>query len=73
MYLCTSHHQTKDFRMEFIRRAKAWRDKTWPLETGGNGRPNDYLISVLMLYSYEMAKKRLGVFSAMSPETLAWQ
>ena len=45
----------------------------WPVEKGGDGRPNDHLISLLVLRAYEMAKKRLGVFSSLSPETFAWQ
>ena len=65
--------QTQNFRREFIRRAKAWRDLKWPRNTSGMGRPKTYLLSVLVLYAYDSAQKRLGVFSSLSPETMAWQ
>jgi len=37
------------------------------------GRPKTYLLSLLVLYAYDSAQKRLGVFSSLSPETMAWQ
>lgn len=38
---------------EYIRKAKAWRNKMWPVETGGAGKPSSYLISLLVLKAYE--------------------
>lgn len=64
---------TKDFRREFIKRARAWRDQKWPLCTGGKGRPSSYLLSLLVIRCYEDCHKRLGAFSSLSPDTLAWQ
>ena len=38
---------------EYIRKAKAWRNKMWPIETGGAGKPSSYLMSLLVLRAYE--------------------
>ncbi len=65
--------QRNDFRWEFIRRAKAWREQKWPRCTGGVGRPSSYLLSLLVIKAYETAQKRVGVFSMLSPESLAYQ
>lgn len=45
---------------EFIRRAKAWRNKVWPKGVGGTGRPKSYLISVLVLRAYEKASTKVS-------------
>ncbi|XP_064392628.1 2'-5'-oligoadenylate synthase 1-like isoform X1 [Halichondria panicea] len=60
-----------NFCREFIRRAKAWRALKWRQCTGGRGRPSSYLLSLLVIHAYENAHKTLGVFSTLSPETLA--
>ena len=65
--------QKKDYRREFIKRAKAWRDKVWLRTTNGRGRPSSYLMSLLVIRAFEEAQKRLGVFSSLSPDTLALQ
>ena len=39
---------------EYIRRAKAWRNKMWPKEQGGAGKPSSYLMSLLVLKAYEI-------------------
>ena len=39
---------------EYIRRAKAWRNKMWPIEQGGAGKPSSYLMSLLVLRAYEI-------------------
>ena len=45
---------------EFIRRAKAWRNKKWPKGSSGSGRPKSYLMSVLVLRAYEDASRSVG-------------
>ncbi|KAL5477772.1 hypothetical protein EMCRGX_G024614 [Ephydatia muelleri] len=40
---------------EYARRAKVWRNKKWPKETGGNGKPKSYFLSILVLKAYERA------------------
>ncbi len=65
--------QRQDCRREFIQRAKVWREIKWPPCTEVKGRPSDYLLSLLVLKAYEDALKRLGVFSALSPDTMAHQ
>lgn len=71
------HHsslpQSKDLYRELIKRAKAWRDHMWPRGSGGTGRPSSYLISLLVARAFENAQKKMGLFSTMSPETLALQ
>ena len=39
---------------EFIKRAKAWRNKKW--EGGHEGRPKSYLLSVIVLRAHETAR-----------------
>ena len=76
MYVHTYIHillQSRDFYRELIKRAKAWRDHMWPRGSGGTGRPSSYLISLLVARAFEKSQKKMGVFSAMSPETLAQQ
>ena len=41
---------------EFIRRAKAWRNSQ---EWGDRGKPKSYLLSVLVLRAYEIAREML--------------
>ena len=38
---------------EYIRRAKAWRNRMWPQDEGGEGKPSSYLMSLLVLKAYE--------------------
>ena len=38
---------------EYIRRAKAWRNREWMGST--KGRPSSYLISLLVVKAYEIA------------------
>ena len=64
---------SQDYRQEFVRRALAWRDQKWSLSTGGQGRPSSYLLTLLVLKAHEDAMKRLGVFSTLSPDTMALQ
>lgn len=42
---------------ELIRRAKAWRDGEWPEGERCIGRPKSYLISLLVVKAYEVAKQ----------------
>ena len=39
---------------DFISRAKAWRNKVWSIERGGDGKPSSYLMSLLVLKAYEI-------------------
>lgn len=70
---CVDLYQEKDRQGEYIRRALAWRDKMWQREGAQQGRPSSYLLTLLVVRAYEEARKKLGVFSSMSPETLALQ
>lgn len=63
----------QDYRQEFVRRALAWRDQRWSRSTGGQGRPSTYLLTLLVLKAHEDARKRLGVFSTLCPDTMALQ
>jgi len=45
---------------EFIRRAKAWRNRVWSKGAGGTGRPKSYLISLLVLRAYEKASEKVS-------------
>ena len=38
---------------EYIRRAKAWRNRMWPKNEEGEGRPKSYLMSLLVVEAYE--------------------
>nr|AGZ60267.1 2',5'-oligoadenylate synthetase [Tedania ignis] len=46
---------------EFIRRAKAWRNKKW---AGQAGKPKSYLLSVIVLRAYERAKGKGDTYIA---------
>ena len=63
--------QSKDLCRDLIKRAKAWRDHTWPRGSGGTGRPSSYLVSLLVAKAFENSQKKMGVFSTMNPDTLA--
>ena len=39
---------------EYIRRAKAWRNKIWPKGEAVEGRPSSYLMSLLVLRAFEI-------------------
>ena len=70
--VCVSVHlQSKDLCGDLIKRAKAWRDHTWPRGSGGTGRPSSYLVSLLVAKAFENSQKKMGVFSTMNPDTLA--
>ena len=49
---------------EFIRRAKAWRNKKWPKNERCYGRPKSYFLSVLVLRAYENAVAALGRYAS---------
>jgi hypothetical protein len=42
---------------EFSKRAKKWRNDTWPKDSvdGGKGRPSSYLMSLLVVLAYQEA------------------
>ncbi|MCG8621465.1 MAG: hypothetical protein MJE68_05610 [Proteobacteria bacterium] len=42
---------------DFSKRAKKWRNDTWPKDSyyGGEGRPSSYLMSLLVVLAYEEA------------------
>nr|CAB38027.1 2-5A synthetase [Geodia cydonium] len=42
----------------FIRQAKKWRDDTWPEGKGCEGRPSSYLISLLVIKAYNIARSQ---------------
>ena len=63
----------QDYRQEFISRALAWREQKWSRSSSGQGRPSTYLLSLLVLKAHEDATRRLGVFSSLSPDTMAHQ
>ena len=46
------HTQVKNH----IRQAKKWRDDMWPADEGGEGRPSSYLISLLAIKAFNIAK-----------------
>lgn len=74
MHICTSLvtiSQSKDLCRDLIKRAKAWRNHTWPRGSGGTGRPSSYLVSLLVAKAFENSQKKMGLFSTMNPDTLA--
>ena len=54
VHTCMYIHITLVKAKEYIRRAKAWRNKMWPKEQGGAGKPSSYLMSLLVLKAYEI-------------------
>lgn len=61
--VCASKWQVEFFKpkpnevKEFSRRAKKWRNETWPKDSfyGGEGRPSSYLMSLLVVLAYHEA------------------
>ena len=51
VYKRTPYMQIK----EFSKRAKKWRNDTWPKDSGGEGRPSSYLMSLLVVLAYREA------------------
>ena len=49
--MLTIHVQVK----EYIKRAKAWRNKEWA--DGDGGMPKSYLLSLLVVKAYEMCRE----------------
>lgn len=53
IYLFCSYHVKYSQVKEYIRCAKAWRNKKWPTSQGDSGRPKSFFISLLVLRAHE--------------------
>eukprot|EP00731_Ephydatia_muelleri_P000640 Em0001g640a len=61
--VCTAKWQAQFFKhfvddeaKELIKRAKAWRNKTWKEHILSGGRPKSYFLSLLVFYAYRKVK-----------------
>nr|ADW54557.1 OAS1Aa transcript 2 [Geodia barretti] len=67
--VCSSRWQVEFMRRQppavknYIRQAKKWRDDAWPEAEGGEGRPSSYLITLLVIMAFNIAKSRRGSFA----------